>query len=480
MDLKIVGAAEEYLLGGRPWRKALFIDVGSTFTKVLVIDENGRAIANAKAPTTINDDVIRGVLSAVSNLPPDCQGPFDWALTSSSAAGGLRMVSVGLTEPLSGRAGTLAALGSGGKVIHSEFGFLDDPAVERIARAKPHLVLLAGGIDGGDQRSLLHNAKKLATLNGAHGFVVAGNRYASAQAAEILASEGRDALVVDNVYPDVGKIEIAPTREAVRELFMRHITRAKGLDELLSLTKSGCEPTPLAVSRSLNQFQTPGSPIVFVDLGGATTDVHSIGGLRESHRLAEVPDPEVMRTVEGDLGMRWSAPGVVGSVRQDRLKEIERSLGCDLAEEARRRHDDPAFVPLTDKDRAIDRVIAQAAIEVALERHAGRVHIRHRPWGDRYEVVGKDLRNTSTLIAVGGAFIHAHDPEALVRNALHSIVDAQAPTNPAIVVDSTYGLFTVGLAARLSTRLARAMAESLFGAPQNKTSSGEACRHERT
>ena len=111
-------------------------------------------------------------------------------------------------------------------------------------------------------------------------------------------------------------------------------------------------------------------------------------------------------------------------------------------------------MPLTDKDRAIDRVIAQAAIEVALERHAGRVHIRHRPWGDRYEVVGKDLRNTSTLIAVGGAFIHAHDPEALVRNALHSIVDAQAPTNPAIVVDSTYGLFTVGLAARLSTRLA--------------------------
>jgi uncharacterized protein (TIGR01319 family) len=244
---------------------------------------------------------------------------------------------------------------------------------------------------------------------------------------------------------------------------MRHITRAKGLEKFLSLVQSGCEPTPLAVSRALNQFQSSGQPIVFVDLGGATTDVHSFGGLREKQRLAGVPDPEAMRTVEGDLGMRWSAPGVVGSIRKDRLKELEQSLGCDLHEEAHRRHESPSFVPATDQDRAIDRIIAQVAIEVALERHAGRVHIRHRPWGDRYEVVGKDLRNTGALVAVGGAFIHAEDPKSLVRNALTSIVDAQAPKNPRIVVDSTYGLFAVGLAARRSRPLARAMAESLFG-----------------
>lgn len=463
MLLKVLGAAEDYLLGDRPWQRALFIDVGSTFTKVLVVEQSGRVIASSKAPTTINDDVFDGVLAAVANLPAGRRGPFDWALTSSSAAGGLRMVSVGLTESLSGRAGTLAALGSGGKVVHSEFGFLDDPAIGRVEKAKPHLVLLAGGIDGGDQRSLLHNARKLATLDGAHGFVIAGNSRASAQAAQILADEGRDALVVDNVYPDVGKIEIAPTREAVRELFMRHITRAKGLEEFLALVKSGCEPTPLAVSRALNQFQTSGRPIVFVDLGGATTDVHSIGGLREKQRLAEVPDPEVMRTVEGDLGMRWSAPGVVSSMRKDRLENLEQSLGCDLHEEARRRHEDPAFVPADDKDRAIDRVFAQVAIEVALERHAGRVHIRYRPWGDRYEVTGKDLRNSSTLVAAGGAFIHANDPKSLVSDALQSIVDAQAPKKPNIVIDSTYGLFAVGLAARLSGQLARAMAEALFG-----------------
>jgi uncharacterized protein (TIGR01319 family) len=466
--LKVLGPAEDYVSGDKPWRRAIFIDVGSTFTKVLVINPQGRAIANATAPTTIDDDVLDGVLSAIANLPVEFRGPFDWALASSSAAGGLRMVSVGLTEPLSGRAGTLAALGSGGKVIHSEFGFLDERALSRVERAKPHLVLLAGGIDGGDQRSLLHNARKLAMLRGAHGFVVAGNNLASAEAAEILSSSGRDALVVDNVYPDVGKIEIAPTREAVRELFMRHITRAKGLEKFLQLIQSSCEPTPLAVSRSLNQFKSPGQPIVFVDLGGATTDVHSFGGQREKRRGAGVPDPEVMRTVEGDLGMRWSAPGVVSAAPKDRLRNFEASLACDLSAEAQRRHDDPSFVPTSARDRAIDRAIAQIAIEVALERHAGRVQIRHRAWGDRYEVVGKDLRNAGALIAVGGVFIHTDDPKSLVKSALASIIDVQAPKNPRIVVDSSYGLFAVGLAARHSERLARAMAESLFGTLQSE------------
>ena len=462
MLLDVLGAAEDYVLDGKPYRKALFIDVGSTFTKVLVIDGDGQAVANAKSPTTIDTNVMDGLVAALNNLPAEHRGPFDWALTSSSAAGGLRMVSVGLTEPLSGRAGTLAALGSGGKVIHSEFGFLDETAVKRVEKAKPHLVLLAGGINGGDEKSLLHNARMLAQLNGAHGFVVARNNQVSAKAAAILENSGRDALIVGNVFPDVGKIEISPTREAVRELFMRHITRAKGLEELMALTKSGCEPTPLAVSRALSQFQSSAGPVVFVDLGGATTDVHSVGGVRETYRLAEAPDPETMRTVEGDLGMRWSAPGVISCIRKDRLREFEKSLDCNLFEEGQQRHDDPSFVPQTERDRAIDRIIAQIAVEVSLERHAGRVHIRHRPWGDRYEVVGKDLRNTSTLFAIGGAFIHARDPNALVSKALASITDVQAPRMPHISVDYTYGLFAVGLAGRLSPKLSGAMVKSLF------------------
>ncbi len=457
--------AEVFLGEGRPWDRGLLIDIGSTFTKVMVIAPRGAMVGRAQAPTTIDNDVMEGVGAALDQLPEAARGAYDWALSSSSAAGGLRMASVGLTENLSGRAGALAAFGAGAKVIANEHGLLDDAAVARIDAADPHLVLLSGGLDGGNREALLHNALRLSKLKSARGFIVAGNADA-AQDAHVMLNDGRrDVRVVDNVFPRAGEIAMTATRDAVRDLFLRHITQAKGLDGLMATFRTECEPTPLAVSRALAHLPGDGGPVVFVDLGGATTDVHSLGGVRDDHRAVEVPDPEVMRTVEGDLGMRWGAPGTVGAMSLAARAAAESALGCDLAHEAARRREQPSFLPATDHDRAVDRVLAQAGVATAIERHAGKVVVRHRPWGDRYQVTGKDLRQTRVLVATGGAFRHGREPEHMVQASLSEIEGAQSPRAPAIAVDHTYALYAIGLLARLAPDLARQLAAQAIVSP---------------
>lgn len=458
--IRVSGRAEDYLSGGQLWHRALLVDVGSTFTKVAVISPGGEFNGHAHARTTIDSNVVNGVHEAISLLPPEHRGSYDWAMLCSSAAGGLRMASIGLTHNLSGQAGTLAALGAGARVEAAEAGYLDQDAIDRIAAVSPHLLLLSGGIDGGDKEALLHNARLLTHLQTLPGIIVAGNSTVAHQAAEILGGQGRSVEVVDNVFPRPGTVSIAPTRDAVRELFMRHITRAKGLDQLMGLLLADCEPTPLAVSRSLWDMASDGEPLVMVDVGGATTDVHSVGGSEQGVRSVDLPMPDILRTVEGDIGMRWGAPGIVqaaGHVAAERWSMDPTTL----SDSADHRRANPGYLPDSSLERQVDRALAEAAVSVALQRHAGRVVVRHNPWGDRYRVSGKDLRSCSRLIATGGVFRHMDDPLEVLRSALRSTDGALLPQAPRIEVDSDYRLYGVGLVARLHPNLAQALAMGL-------------------
>jgi uncharacterized protein (TIGR01319 family) len=437
--------ATPFLVGGARWERGLLMDVGSTFTKVTVVEPGGHVVGSSTSNTTIDDDVTTGLLAAVDALP--APHSYKWALTCSSAAGGLRMVSVGLTAALSGSAGTLASLGAGGKVVGSESGLLDDAALERISGADPHLVLLAGGIDGGNADGLLHNAAQLGRLGGRFGVIVAGNCDAAERAGGILAARSDAVRVVPNVFPRPGAIHVAPARDAVRDLFMGHITKAKGLDSMLAALRAECEPTPLAVSRAVSARSEPGTTSVLVDVGGATTDVHSVGAGKGAERGVDLPVPDVLRTVEGDLGMRWGAPGIAAEVRGDQ----ELVAAADL------RRSDPSFVPTSSDDEAIDRTLATAAVHIALERHAGRVVLRHTPWGDRYHVNGKDLRDCEVLVATGGVFVHQPDPEGIITSALAERGAGFLPRNPAVLIDRNYSMYAIGLVARQSLDLASRM-----------------------
>ncbi len=162
-----------------------------------------------------------------------------------------------------------------------------------------------------------------------------------------------------------------------------------------------------------------------VDVGGATTDVHSVVEVdpeqAELARDVVAPTP-VTRTVEGDLGMRWSA---VSTVDEAGLPELE--------DAARTRREDPGFLPTTDQERDEDEAIARAAVALALRRHAGRSKVVVSPEGRVVERSGVDLREVGLVVGSGGVLRHGREGVAdrvLGPSIGHATATGSSPSAP--------------------------------------------------
>lgn len=86
---------------------AVCADVGSTFTKVAVVDvDSGELLATASHPTTIVTDVLDGLDAAVSALRCALPGAdLSRMNLCSSAGGGLRLAVVGYESLVTAEAG---------------------------------------------------------------------------------------------------------------------------------------------------------------------------------------------------------------------------------------------------------------------------------------------------------------------------------------------------------------------------------------
>ncbi len=115
---------------------------------------------------------------------------FTYRLACSSAAGGLRMVTVGLVRELTAEAARQAALGAGARLVGTFAYRLTAADVSRIEALAPDILLLAGGTDGGNSEVIVHNAAALGRSRVACPIVLAGNRSAMDECRERLA--GRD------------------------------------------------------------------------------------------------------------------------------------------------------------------------------------------------------------------------------------------------------------------------------------------------
>ena len=181
---------------------ALLIDFGSTYTKLRAVDLDSCAIvASAQGPSTVTTDVNQGLDAALHSLALKLGGmpTFTHRLASSSAAGGLRMVTVGLVQELTAEAARQAALGAGAKLVASFAYRLTAGDVQRIGALAPDILLLCGGTDGGNSDVILHNARALAASSLGCPFVVAGNREAADEVAQSLAAAGVGMSTASNI-----------------------------------------------------------------------------------------------------------------------------------------------------------------------------------------------------------------------------------------------------------------------------------------
>ncbi|SMC85644.1 glutamate mutase L [Kibdelosporangium aridum] len=395
------------------------LDVGSTWTKGALVGDDGALLATAQHATT-PPEVLDGVKAVLKEL-----GGADQVLACSSAGGGLRLAVVGHERLISAEAGHRVALSAGAKVVHVSAGELDGAGIRALRDAEPDVVLLVGGTDGGDAKVLLHNAAALARNRIRPPIVLAGNQHARLEALETLA--GRTVVPTANVLPDVGELEPGPARAAIRQVFLNHVIGGKRLSRGTKFRELVKAVTPDAVLNGVSQLASEDAVLV-VDVGGATTDVCSAVSTQDEEERA-VGLPQDRRTVEGDIGMRWSAPGIVAEALAERLP------ADGLAEFAERRASNVGFVPDTPEESEVDLRLAGLAAIIAIRRHLRLVEGRLGP------------RGAGLLVLSGGVFRHAEDIGAVVDALRADPVLRPAIKAARIVVDRDYVLAPAGLLA---------------------------------
>jgi uncharacterized protein (TIGR01319 family) len=444
----------------------LLIDFGSTYTKVTVVDlEREEIIGSASAGTTIGTNIMDGLNQALRQIAePDGGWNFVRRLACSSAAGGLKMIASGLVKELTAEAARRAALGAGARVLEVFSYELTVEDIQKITLAQPDIILLAGGTDGGNKEILLKNAERLLELPISLPVVVAGNKVVSPQAAEILRQKHNPVVIAGNVMPELNVLDVESARVAIRELFLNQIIQAKGLDRAEEFIERVMMPTPAAVL-SAAELLAKGyaeekglGELLIVDVGGATTDVHSVATGDPSKpgvMLKGLPEPHEKRTVEGDLGMRYSAEALVKAAGR-RLNQYLGWSEEEIQAQLKLFQKDPWRVPQDEREAQFDTALGRMAVELSVKRHVGTMEVVYTPFGATYVQIGKDLTQLPAVIGTGGVLLHHQDPVEILRGALFDAAEPTLlkPQQPTLYLDKEYILAAMGLLREVSPRVA--------------------------
>ncbi|MDR1913330.1 MAG: glutamate mutase L [Clostridiales bacterium] len=395
----------------------LVAEIGSTTTVVNAFDginsNNPRFLGQGQAFTTVESDgVTIGLESAVKALSARLSANslnYGEMLATSSAAGGLRMTVHGLVYDMTVRAAKEAALGAGANLKLATAGFLNQDDLEAIQQINPNLILIAGGTDYGEKETALKNCETLSEINIRPPVIYAGNIQNRASVKSILQSAGFPCYLTDNVYPRLDDLNIEPTRKIIQAVFEEHITKAPGMSRVRDMVKGTIMPTPGAVMECARQLYSEMGDLLVIDVGGATTDVHSVTeGSDEVAAMLTSPEPFAKRTVEGDLGVYVNAANIVELFG-------ERQLSIDSGVDVKEILQGISPIPQTAEQFAFAEALTWRAASTALTRHAGKFRSLFTPSGKKTIAEGKDLTRVKYLIGTGGALTRLPGSENILR-----------------------------------------------------------------
>lgn len=411
-------------------KRLISIDIGSTWTKggSFILNDSGLKLEKKLVVPTTQSNLVLGFTEVLNGLLDRDKTTSLTQLAgsaeiffSSSAKGGLRISAIGLVPDLTLQLARLAAMSAGGKVIQSFSFSLTRSDIRNLEQQKPDIVLFSGGTDGGNSKYILENAHKLSESEISCPIVYAGNRAVADEVAEIL--KEKEVIISENLMPEIGQVNIEPTREKIREIFLRRIISGRGLSQIVEIFGTEPKPTPLAVFELISAipvYHPDWSDIAAIDIGGATTDFYSN---TESYLetdtvvLKGVREPRVKRTVEGDLGMRVSALSLFDTAvtyLEDRLRELGLEMSS-LADFVRMVANTTEYLPQTEEEILFDRLLAEACVYFSALRHIGGWKETFTPQGKVYVQTGKDLRRVKAIIGSGGYLSQEKSREVMFR-----------------------------------------------------------------
>ena len=464
----------------------LVAEIGSTTTEVAAFtalenpekDRSGerpRYLGQGVAPTSVYEGDVRiGLDAAVEQLRQTLgadQLTWNRFFATSSAAGGLRMTVHGLAYDMTVRAGREAALGAGANLHHITAGRLRKSDLRRVREIRPNIILLAGGVDYGERDTALYNAEALRDLLDREELdipvVYAGNVENHEEVRELFARHEGRLYLTENVYPRIDELNIEPTRAIIHEVFERHITGGPGMQHIRDRVDGPVRPTPGAVLEAAKLLRERIGDLLVIDVGGATTDVHSVtDGSEEVRRILIAPEPQAKRTVEGDLGTYVNRRNILSEKELDRSAE---RLGMDREQFSAAVEELPP-IPRSPQELALAEELTYQAAFKALVRHAGKYRSLYGPEGKKNVAEGKDLTGVRYALATGGALTKLPGRERVYREALSRLPGntLSPPNNVELGFDNHYIMAAAGVLGTAYPETAAALLqESLWPDPRH-------------
>lgn len=440
-------------------KNAILIDFGSTFTKVVAASlTEQRILFTTRFPSTVKIDAREGLLQCMEATKQAIgEKAFQTAtkLASSSAAGGLRMAVVGLSKSLSITAGRNTAFGAGAKILKTFSGKITPEDAKALVLSHVEIVLFCGGYEKGNTSSILHNAEVLANSELNMPVIYAGNSSIAKEVRSQFVLKGKECFLVRNLIPNVGELDTIAAEEIIRDVFMKRIVNMKGLDQLSSVLDGVLMPTPAAVL-SAGELLSKGwgkraglGPMMIVDIGGATTDIHSYAQ-QMPYRGAKIigaSEAYTRRTVEGDLGMRESSDTLAGEIGLARLSEKSGISVEQLEKSIYHRVKENGYLADSEAEKNIDIELACGATRISARRHAGILEHVHSS-NCKLVQKGKNLTGVNCIIGTGGPIICSENPNKILQGVLgdrQKDQDILLPEKTQFFLDSDYVLYAVGL-----------------------------------
>ena len=454
----------------RPVAELLVADIGSTVTKLCAfaglseVDGNAaRFLGQGFAATTVAEgDIVLGLDEAREDLERRLEidtSDARW-MAASSAAGGLRMSVHGLTTEMTLRAAREASLGAGANVVFTSAGALGQDDIDQLCAQQPKMILLAGGVDYGDREIVIGNARVLAATPVNAPVIYAGNRTAAREVERLFLAANKAIFVVDNVYPSIDELNIEPVRNVIQEVFSTHIVSAPGLDRVRRRVHGTILPTPGAVMLATEMLAERLGNVMTIDVGGATTDVHSVTRDTPEHeKLRLRPEPGSKRTVEGDLGVYFGAEQMLSNAACSGINP-----------------DALVALPRAREQREATIALTRLACQQAIRRHVGRVRPSYGVYGRTLVVEGRDLSAIQWIVGTGGALTRLGAGREILAGlrAQGEVgeINLMPPASAQILLDDDYLLAAAGVMSSYHRAAARRVLYTSLGLAETESAHG--------
>lgn len=184
----------------------------------------------------------------------------------------------GLVFDMTARAAKEAALGAGAIIHQVTAGRLRRSDLKENTGNKTKYHPIAGGVDYGERDTAIYNAELISELGLDIPIIYAGN-IENKEEIKLIFEEAHKSTrlyVVDNVYPKIDELNVEPTSKVIQDAFEDHTSHAPGMEHVRDMVNGPIIPTPGAVMECAKLLYEYIGDLIVLDVGGATTDLHSV------------------------------------------------------------------------------------------------------------------------------------------------------------------------------------------------------------